>query len=94
LLVKKLRTKSKEKLKKLQKLWSWFYWKLQRWGENKKDTKNWNYPLTTQLRNDLIEKISELKELYLVQYKDELEKFKEKKITEVIDQLCIDLQDN
>jgi exonuclease III len=94
LLIKKLKTKSKEKLRKMLKHWSWFYWKLQIWGEGKVDTKYWNYPLTTQLRKDLIEKTSKLKEIYFIQYKNELEKFKEKKITEAIEQLCIDLQDN
>jgi hypothetical protein len=46
LLIKKLKTKSKEKLRKLQKHWNWFYWKLQIWGEGKMDTKYWNYLLT------------------------------------------------
>jgi hypothetical protein len=46
------------------------------------------------LRNDLIEKITDLKEMYFVLYKDELEKFRELKILEAIDQLCIDLKDN
>jgi hypothetical protein len=94
LLIKKLKTKSKEKIKHLLKHWHRYIQKLEIWKENKSDIKYWNYPLTQNLRDKLIEQIIELKEKYLIEYIVEIKDYKEKRIEEAVEQLCLDLKDN
>jgi exonuclease III len=94
ILVKSLKSKSKSR--QLLKYWSSYIPKLRRWSEDKIEMGfwDWDYPLTEPIRLRLAEKLKILKELYFIEYKNEIERYKEEKIKNAIEQRCIDLKDN